>query len=100
MRLVSLCKVKYLKFVILIITLVSVISGCDKEQAASTEKMNVVAPKYLAIKDYKTCTSIESKGTWDAICMPSAQPKGCEDKTWKALQDTHELDTCSTSKSQ
>ncbi|GGG07727.1 MULTISPECIES: hypothetical protein [Cysteiniphilum] len=47
----------------------------------------VLPPAYLQVPGFKQCLQTVDKGTWTAWCMPTAQPQGCSDSSWKALSD-------------
>lgn len=66
---------------------------------AITECSNnqILPPKYLSIKGFKKCFSIETKGSARFYCMPKDRPEDCFYEAWEQLnhlEDTEKIPQC------
>ena len=60
---------------------------------APTAKTQMLPPKYLSVKNWKSCTSSKETGTYSQVCLPKQKPTLCSQESWDALQKT-ELKAC------
>ena len=51
-------------------------------------------PKYLSIKGYQKCTSTQSMGTWNSICLPIKIKKYCNQNTYNILKNNTRIPLC------
>jgi hypothetical protein len=45
----------------------------------------MLPPKYLSIKDFKSCLATKDMDTWTAWCIPAEKPDACPDESWQQL---------------
>lgn len=43
-------------------------------------------PKYLEVKGFKKCLSVQEYRGWEGYCMPTKKLKECAKDSWKSLQ--------------
>ena len=55
---------------------------------APTAKAQMLPPKYLSVKNWKSCTSSKEIGTYSQVCLPKQKPTLCSQASWDALQKT------------
>ncbi len=60
----------------------------------SSHAMAALPPQYLSVPDFKRCLSSQSKGTWQAWCVPKQKPTGCPQSSWDALMKDPSLMHC------
>ena len=53
--------------------------------AIATTSVAALPPKYLAVKDFKQCLSIQESGTYRAWCLPAQKPHNCPATSWDEL---------------
>ena len=61
----------------------------------------VAPPRYLAVKDFKSCLAQQDQGSFSVWCVPAHKPKACPKASWKqlkALQKKGEMGACQVSR--
>ena len=53
--------------------------------AIATTSVAALPPKYLAVKDFKQCLSVQESGTYRAWCLPAQKPQNCPATSWAEL---------------
>jgi len=47
-------------------------------------------PKYLSVPHWRQCSSQQSMGSYNAVCLPAQRPAGCPQSSWRALNQLDE----------